>query len=1074
MKTESTILKTKLTPPRLKKYMLRRASLTKKLKQVADYPLTLVHSGPGYGKSTALSAFFGVSTLSCSWVSLSAHDDDIVPFVTYLVGSIRSVMPSFGSELLERLDTGAKFTREGEIDALCEAFINELVLLETDHALILDDYHLVEHSAAIERFVQTLLRYMPSAFHLVIASRTRPHWEMLNTLRMRNDVLEITEADLAFSEEEIEVLFTDNYEYPLGEDDAAKIFGKTEGWVIAIQLIWQRLLVGGDLESVLKDETATTGELFEFLASEVFQKQPLDLRQFLLESSILEELTGDVCDAIFERSESAELLRSISGQNLFLASVGDRQYRYHALFRDFMLGEIRKQSEAYMKLRQKAAAYFAQVGKNEQAFAHLEAIGDFDGAARILSDHGRQMIHNGQLEGLLLRIRRVPVQIRDQYYALWNYEGDIHRYRCSYDQALACYAKGFVLAERAGDALTQSNALEGQARVYLDTIQPGKAEALLTRSIELLEPFPESYGQQLLRLYGLMAENLVNGGRAAEAEAWYSRCRMLEASFQDPLFEARLHLRTGRLQQMRRDLERARRAESEYGELHVPRSHRETDVLLSFCHVLLGNPDQAKQLAESGMLHGIRLKSPFVEACGWMRMGHAAQLMPKYDFAVVADCYTTALEIMDQLDMSRGKAEPLMGLCLLYGREGMYDQAMQYGRAALAETELVSDVWLSSLIRLAMGVSCFYAKKYAEGQAIFAECQDRFTGCGDSLGLTVSLFWQTMIAYQLEQEERFSGLMDRFLRLVQAGEYDFLLRKRTLEGPSDMVQVVPLLIEAQRLDIQSHYVSYLLSGLGMERMTYHPGYTLRIETLGGFRVWLGDKELGEKDWQRGKAKELFQLLVVKRQRLVPKEEIMAVLFDGLDDKSGARDFKVALNALNTALEPQRRARANPFFIQRHGTSYGLNLAAGFELDSVDFESLIKAGLEEASDERALVYLEKGLLLYKGDFLPDRIYEDWCIEERERLQVLYLRGAERLAKLLTQTGQYDSAIHWCEMMLQKDSCWEEAYRLLMHGHYQLGNRSQAIKWYQKCHKVLAAELGIEPMPATRELYELVMG
>jgi len=1073
MKTEHAILKTKLTPPQIKKYMLQRSALTRKLKRIVDYPLTIVHSGPGYGKSTALSAFAGSAALPCCWYTVSPHDDDLVPFVTYIVYALRQAHPEFAGGLLDRLHSGAKFTRDSDIESLGEAFINELVLLEAEHVLVVDDFHLVEHSASIDLFLQFLLRYMPSRLRLVLSGRTRPKWDLLTTMRVRGDLLELTEADLAFSEEEIEVLFTDNYEYPLEREAIRRIYARTEGWVIAIQLIWQRLLAGGDLTMALHGDTSTTDDLFRFLALEVFQKQPDDIRAFLLQTSVLEEVSGELCDAIFGRGDSQVILRKIGGQSLFLTQTGERQYRYHALFKDFLLGELKKEPDVHAALRRQAADYFAANGKPELAIAQYDAIGESGEAARLLAAYGRQMIDAGQLESLLQRIRRIPEQLRDERYELWIHEGDVLRYRSSYEKALTCYMKGFVLAERAGDRVTQSVALEGQARIYLDTIQPGKAEALLKRSIELLEDNPETYGAQLLRLYSLMAENLINAGRSGEAEQWYSRCRTLEASFQDELFEARLHLRTGRLQQMRRDLERARLAEAEQGEQPIPRSHRETDILLAFVEVMLGNPDRAKQLAESGMMQGIRLKSPFVEACGWMRMGHAAQLMAKYDFGIADNCYKTSLEIMDQLDVSRGKAEPLMGMCLLYGREGMYDLAMQYGRDALSETEKVSDVWLSSYIRMSMGVACYYARRYAESAAIFAESQDRFLHCGDSFGVTVSLFWQTMIAYQLEQEEHFALLMDRLLRMVQAGEYDFLLQRRTLSGPSDIVQVVPLLIEAQRLDIQSHYVSYLLSGLGMEHMTYHPGYTLRIETLGGFRVWLGDRELGDKDWQRGKAKELFQLLVVRRQRLVPKEEILAVLFDGADEKAAARDFKVALNALNTALEPNRRARSNPFFIQRHGTSYGLNLAAGFELDSVDFESLIKAGLEEMNDERAKRYLEKGLLLYRGDFLPDRLYDDWCIEERERLQVLYLRGAERLARLFASTGQYDGAIRWCEEMLQKDSCWEEAYRLLMHCHYQLGNRNQAIKWYQKCSKALDAELGIEPMPATRELYELVV-
>ncbi|WP_235857540.1 BTAD domain-containing putative transcriptional regulator [Paenibacillus albiflavus] len=1074
MNKESIILTTKLTPPTLKKYMLSRAALTKKLKSVMDYPLTLVHSGPGYGKSTALSAFLRSDQYAMCWYSPSSHDDDLVPYVTYMIYAIRTKHPKFGEEILNRMAQGEKFTLDLEIYTLCELLINAIANIDQEFVLIIDDYHVIEHSTEIDSFMQHLLRHLPSHCHLILSSRTFPKWDMLRGMKLKHDVLEIGEADLALTEEEIDVLFADYYEYSLPSDGAHQIYMRTEGWVIAIQLIWQRLLLsGGELDSVLAENTETMDELFRFLALEVFHKQSDDVRQFMLQTSILEEMTGELCDFIFARTNSQELLDYISTNHLFLLPIGDRQYRYHALFRDFLLGELKRKPKIHVELHQAAAHYFERMGKNDQAIHHLGIINDDYGVAKILQSHGRTMINHGQLESLLQRTQRISEILRNQFLMLWVYEGEIYRYRCMFDKSFSCYAKAELLASRANDVYIHSLALEGQARIYLDTIQPDKAEVLLKQAIELLEADLHADQNHLLRLYGLMAENLINSGRAAEAEEWYARCQELNGDFQDEFLEARLHLRTGRLMQAKKLLDVTREREALTNNQYLARFHRETDILLSLVELMLGNPERAKQLAESGMMQGIRQKAPFVEACGWMRMGHAAQMMPKYEFAIASDCYTTALDIMDQLDVPRGKAEPLMGLCLLYGREGMHELSMQYGNAALAETEKVNDEWLSSLIRLSMGVTTYSADRYAEASSIFMECHNRFMQCGDSYGVTVSLLWQAIIAYRQQQEALFLGFMDRFLRMMQAGEYDFLLNHRTLVGPVDTRQLLPLLIEAQRLEIQPHYVSYLLSKLGLEHMTYHPGYTLRIQTLGQFKVWLGDKELGGKDWQRDKAKEMFQLLLINRRRLVPKDEIIGLLFDSSDDKVANRDFKVALNALHTALEPARLARSNPFFIQRHGSSYGINLAAGLELDLVDFESLIKAGLEEQNAERALRYLDKGLSLYTGDFLPDRRFDDWCIEERERLQVLFLRGGERIAKLCVASKTYDTAIHWCERMLEKDPCWEEAYRLLIQCHYELGNRNQAIKWYQRCCRTITAELGIEPMKATTELYKQMM-
>ena len=115
-----------------------------------------------------------------------------------------------------------------------------------------------------------------------------------------------------------------------------------------------------------------------------------------------------------------------------------------------------------------------------------------------------------------------------------------------------------------------------------------------------------------------------------------------------------------------------------------------------------------------------------------------------------------------------------------------------------------------------------------------------------------------------------------------------------------------------------------------------------------------------------------------------------------------------------------------------------------------------------------------MALYKGDFLPDQKYADWCLNERERLLVYYLRCSEKLAQLLVARKKFDSAIQLCERVIEKDPTWEEAYRLLMFCYYHKNNRSQAMKWFAKCKHYLESELGVEPMFSTKKMYDMVLG
>ena len=183
--------------------------------------------------------------------------------------------------------------------------------------------------------------------------------------------------------------------------------------------------------------------------------------------------------------------------------------------------------------------------------------------------------------------------------------------------------------------------------------------------------------------------------------------------------------------------------------------------------------------------------------------------------------------------------------------------------------------------------------------------------------------------------------------------------------------------------------------------------------------------------------------------------------------------KVALNALNNALEPGRKARSVPYFIHREGSTYGINQQVHIEFDALIFEEWINAGLEEKDREKSLQYLKIGLQYYKGDYLPERKYDDWCLNLREKLLVFFIRGAEKIAQLSVGVEEYDEVIKWCEKILEKDHTWEEAYRLLIFCYYKKNNRSYAIKWYQKCCDVLEKEMGVEPLESTQQIYQIIM-
>lgn len=240
---------------------------------------------------------------------------------------------------------------------------------------------------------------------------------------------------------------------------------------------------------------------------------------------------------------------------------------------------------------------------------------------------------------------------------------------------------------------------------------------------------------------------------------------------------------------------------------------------------------------------------------------------------------------------------------------------------------------------------------------------------------------------------------------------------------------------------------------------------IKIRTLGQFTVFRNEEKLTTKEFGRDKTIQLLQYLISNRQRhALHKEKIMDNLWEDWND----RDFKVALHGINKALEPNRPSRTEPQFVLRQGVSYQL-ATENIWIDIDALENYIILGNEALSEEKNIAKkaYKKAIELYQGVYLPNRIYEDWSSEEREKSQLLILGSYITLAELILEENPMES-IRLAQAALAIDNTWEDAYRLQMRGYLSKGNRPQAIKTYMKCEIILEEEYGIAPLPETKQL------
>src|SRR5918998_51543 len=326
-----TLVTTKLRAPKTRPNLVAR--LRESLAAAEERKLTLVSTPAGFGKSTLLGEWAeDRSTLgrSVAWVSLEDSDDDPARFITYLVSALQTVERGIGEGILAAL----RSPESPPVEMVMGVLVNELADLPQKVSIVLDDYHLIS-SDTVHEAVAFLIEHMPENVHLVILSRTDPPLP-LPKLRARDQVAEIRAADLRFTSDEAAAFLDDAMGLALSAGDVAALEEVTEGWAAALQLAALSMRDCKDVSGFVESFSGSNRHVLDFLADEVLVRQPEGVREFLLETSVLERMSAPLCDALTGRDDGQEMLERLERENLFVGPLDDDRvwYRYHHLFAD--------------------------------------------------------------------------------------------------------------------------------------------------------------------------------------------------------------------------------------------------------------------------------------------------------------------------------------------------------------------------------------------------------------------------------------------------------------------------------------------------------------------------------------------------------------------------------------------------------------------------------------------------------------------------------------------------------------------------------------------------------------------
>jgi LuxR family transcriptional regulator, maltose regulon positive regulatory protein len=378
-----TLLEGKLHVPRRRRGMVRRPRLDERLDRNALPAVVLVSAPAGFGKTTLLAEWLapeGNQVDPIAWLSLDGRDSDPTVFWSYVVAAVQRAAVDVGTDALSTLQSTPT-----ALEAVVTSLVNDLEVLADDVVLVLDDYHVVD-SIEVQDSMRFFVDHLPERLHLVVASRADPPWP-LAALRARGDLLEVRASDLRFTAEEAASYFNDAMGLNLGIADVEALEARTEGWIAALQLA-ALSLQGRDDASAFIDEFAGDDRfVVDYLADEVLDRQPDDVRTFLLETSILNRLTAPLCAAVTGRSDARATLAALERSNLFLVALDDRRgwYRYHHLFGDVLRARLADaHPERIAGLHSRASAWFEANDDAGEAVRHALAAEDFTKAAELI------------------------------------------------------------------------------------------------------------------------------------------------------------------------------------------------------------------------------------------------------------------------------------------------------------------------------------------------------------------------------------------------------------------------------------------------------------------------------------------------------------------------------------------------------------------------------------------------------------------------------------------------------------------------------------------------------------------
>lgn len=516
-----SLLKTKLFAPPTRRNLVKRPRLSNKLAEALspEIRLTLVCAPPGFGKTTAVAEWLAdppVANQACAgkpevktaWLTLDEADNDPIRFWRYVDAALQTIEPRLGESIRPVLHA----PRPPPFHTLMPELANDILNAGLEFILVLDDYHVIQNET-VHKGVNFLIDHLPALAHPVIISRADPPLQLARR-RAHGKLCELRASELRFTHDETALFINNIMRLGLSANDVAALEDRTEGWIAGLQMAAISLQDTTDPHAFVAAFRGDDRYIADYLLEEVLQRQPVEFQRFLLQTSVLQRLSGPLCDAVTRRSDSQTVLNALERANLFVIPLDNRRewFRYHHLFASLLQQRLLDTAgpSAVVDLKRRASQWHAANGNLVDSVEIAISCGDYEQAVTFIENSDSSLFMSDELNTLRRWAEQFPAAViaahpRLNLMAIWASHATGHVQQAERLAQLLEQAVGLTVDEFLEESarfteltpLQRSALLEcavARARIATDTLDLEKTFWLGERTLPHLEDTPgESY-----------------------------------------------------------------------------------------------------------------------------------------------------------------------------------------------------------------------------------------------------------------------------------------------------------------------------------------------------------------------------------------------------------------------------------------------------------------------------------------------------------------------------------------------------------------------------------------------------